>query len=474
MKKKSVILSLLISTLVILSGCEKKDNGPTATGQSGPIVMQIWTTEQSTFLQALTREFLSALDNSGLKMNVIEFSSEKELNKFLLNKMSEGDGPDIIYTNGNWIAQNKEKLSPRVQDEGLNITNFKNTFVRSAQETLTGNGEIYGVPLGVETLALIYNEEHLLDRLPDKNMPSKTWKEFKEDSIALTKPDNSFQRFAFSGGALGRFDNIKYGFDIMENMMLQAGVKFFTEDGSLATFHTSVGATEDGKKENLGITVVDFFTSFADPRFKNYSWSEFLAHPESEQKNFEAFANGKVSMIFGYSHDLKSIKNLIKEDTGLFNKKISEKNIQVTYLPQFEDPNLSPSRVVIGNVKALAIPKTSKYKETAWRFLKFAIRKENLQNFYKETQIPTPRVDLIPEQENDPQIGIFVRQAKYAKSNILHWPREEVAAEFEKMILAINQGKTNISSALNTVGTNINKFLKSHLERVNEIGQFKK
>ena len=154
-------------------------------------------------------------------------------------------------------------------------------------------------------------------------------------------------------------------------------------------------------------------------------------------------------------------------------KKISEKNIQVTYLPQFEDPNLSPSRVVIGKVKALAVPKTSKYKETAWRFLKFAIRKENLQNFYKETQIPTPRVDLIPEQENDPQIGIYVRQAKYAKSHILAWPRENIISEFDKMILLINKGKTNISKALNAIGTNINTALKSHLQRKSEIAPSK-
>jgi len=71
--------------------------------------------------------------------------------------MSESTGPDIVLTNGEWVAYNKNKLVPRLNDVSFTPDLFRNTFVRSANETLIQDEMVYGVPLGVDTLGIIYN-----------------------------------------------------------------------------------------------------------------------------------------------------------------------------------------------------------------------------------------------------------------------------------------------------------------------------
>ena len=97
--------------------------------------------------------------------------------------------------------------------------------------------------------------------------PGRTWSEFQEDVIALTKTDNSFSRFAFSAAALGCLDNVGYGFEILENIFLQTGVPWFSSDGQQAKVDKTTGLV-NGRNENLGEQALDFFTSFADDRFR--------------------------------------------------------------------------------------------------------------------------------------------------------------------------------------------------------------
>lgn len=471
MIKRIWIVFVLVLVSVLTVGCE--DRNPElepGVDPSQPQILEIWTDSHKSFIEALAREFLAEVERQYVQVKVVEFEDHEQLNDFLIRSMAEGFGPDVIYTKGDWVGRNYGKLLSRDGDETFTPELFRATFVRAANESLIQEGRIYGVPMAVDSLGLFYNEEHILDRLPERNVPGKTWNEIKEDASFLTKQDNSFARFSASGIALGRMDNILYSFDIVENMILQFGGSFFTEDSREASFYRTT-AQVDGRPVNVGVEAVNLFTSFADARFKHYSWNEFLAHPETIYKNFEAFAQGTTSMVIGYSGDMKVIKSIIENQQKSRQKTISPNDIRVTFFPQLVDTSVGGTRVVLGKVYAMAVPKTTKNSILSWNFLKFSIRKENLKAFFDETKLPTPRLDMLAEQQVDPQVGIFVRQAKYARSNIFPFfvSRDNIIAGFSKVIISVNEGKGNTDTGLKSLESLVNNEMLTQIKLLSEI-----
>ncbi|MBT3349497.1 extracellular solute-binding protein [bacterium] len=448
MKKFLAVVVLLILGFSF-SACKKRDVGMAGMLPEGTVLkMQIWTAQEPDFIAALGREFLSVAQTPGLQVHVISFDSDAELQHELAEKMAEGRGPDVIFTAGDWIHQNSKKLVPLLQDETFSAQNFQNTFVHAAAESMIFENQIWGIPMAVDSLAVIFNEEHLIDRLQDRNSPAATWTDFKSDVEQLTKTDNSITRFLVSGAAIGRADNLNYGVEILENLMLQIGTTFFEPENAVARFATSAGVMSDGTRANLGEEALQFFVSFASPKYKNFSWNELIATSETSGRDFAPFLQGKVSMIFGKSRDLKFLKKLSGEQDRSGEKLISEKNIKVAFLPQFEDPAQTHTRDVVADVWAFAVPRGAQNEEMSWSFLKFSGKKENAVSFHNSTLLPTARLDLIAEQGDEPNLGIFARQAKFSKNNFVPISRDTFSQEFSKLIFALNENQVSIETGL--------------------------
>jgi len=446
------------------SGCKEKEE-PVRIVPAGQIArMQIWTAKEPEAIEALAREFVSAANIPGLLMNVVRFDSDEVLQRALLDKLAEGTGPDIVLTDGEWIGGNIKKLIPLETTEGFGIPEYGASFVRIAPELLIQDNEIYGVPLAVETLALVYNEEHLIDRLENRNQPGRTWQEFRQDVEALTEQDKSFSRFARSGVAMGRVDNVLHGEALLENIMLQYGTPFFSEDNTAATFASTMGVTPEGRRQNFGIESLKFFTSFANGQYKNFSWNEHLASRDDINQNFSSFVHGDVSMVFAYPEDVKRIRRLINANKNLLSGTISEKNMRVALIPQLIDTENTSSRVVLGRLLAGAVPRTTKYPNQAWRFLKFLSKRDAQSGFHDATGIPTARLDLITEQAADPERGVFVRQAKIARSNLIPTDKALFHQELATIVQRINEGG-NEEALLRSLELEITRARQDELKR---------
>ena len=174
-------------------------------------------------------------------------------------------------------------------------------------------------------------------------------------------------------------------------------------------------------------------------------------------------------MVFGFARDLARIKELLAKKKQTGEKLISKKVIRVGFLPQFGDPRSSGSRKVIANVLAFSVPRTTQNPDIAWRFLKFAARKENLRSFYNAVKLPTARLDLITEQASDPDIGIFVRQAKFARSNLFPMPRNQFQSGFEQLVSEVNAGKTGTEKGLYGLEQKFTNQLQRRLKRESAI-----
>ncbi len=427
---KKIAFVLILCSFWIL-GCEKKE--PELPQISGRL--DIWASSDVDFWEALGREFVSIFDSSSLSVRVIAFESEEELTQMLPGAIFQKKGPDILVTSGDWIAHNREKLIPLTNDESLQPEKFDEYFVPAVKEALVENQSIWGVPLGVETLAVIYNGGHFTEEFGEATEVGDTWEKFREQVEALNRKDNSFQRFSRSGGAIGRVDNINRGAETFFELFLQLTGNLFSEDGMEASFAENKGVLSTGERVNFALQALKFYLGFSNPGVSYHSWNELLVSPESQYKDFEAFVKGEVSLVFGTPRDFRAIQTLF---STLSNQKlIPQNNVRIGFLPQFQSPDETSVRNVLGSIEALSVPVSSRDSQLAWQFLKFAMRSENLQGFFKSTGIPSPRADMLLQQEAMPFMEVFARQAKVATGKVFPIAYKDILFASKQLVLRV-------------------------------------
>lgn len=170
-------------------------------------------------------------------------------------------------------------------------------------------------------------------------------------------------------------------------------------------------------------------------------------------------------MVIAKSKDLPLLQSIINDLESSDQPFINDQNIRVTFLPQIDDPQLSPNRKVVADIKALAVTRDSRYPDTAWRFLKFAISRDNLQKWHEETLMPSPRLDLLLEQEQVPLVGIYVRQAKFARANLMPVPKMYFYEALRPNVEAINAGRMSTSKALENAAMTVTNILQNDIAR---------
>jgi len=316
---KILIIVLVLLTPVILSACTKKcpapkDNIPgTSTfrtdcpyeedgSQSGQKQLDFYFVYDNT---DAFKEQIQAFQskNPGLVIRTKKFSNLQEYEDLVINEIAQGEGPDVLMVHNSWIPKHYKKLLPLPLDQpiSMNAELFRQTFFQVAADDLIVDEQIYGMPLAIDNLAIFYNKAYFKDLLATTDKPGELWENIKEQVFELTKKNNSPERFALSGIALGRGDNISSAVDILLAMMIQYGTQFYDEKVEKATFADSQGAATGGI-DKPGLEAFKLFTSFALPSYKNYSWNEYITGFAPEEKEVNPFVRGKVAMIIGYPY----------------------------------------------------------------------------------------------------------------------------------------------------------------------------
>ncbi|MBI2506879.1 MAG: extracellular solute-binding protein, partial [Candidatus Colwellbacteria bacterium] len=139
----------------------------------------------------------------------------------LINALAAGKGPDIFMLNNRWLVKHADKITP-LPAEKMSANAFKGLFPQVAEYDLLSNeGQIYGLPLSVDTLALFYNQD-IFDR-SGVALPPRTWDEFLTVIPKVRKVDTG-GNLTLSAAALGGpSENIENAADILALLMLQTG-----------------------------------------------------------------------------------------------------------------------------------------------------------------------------------------------------------------------------------------------------------
>lgn len=464
--KKIIVFSLLISIVLSFSACRTKEEGETSTGTTTTTTSQkkeivFWNLfDNSDSLKGQIQAFESA--HPSVRVTYKKFVNVEEYWDTILNELAEGEGPDVFAVNNNWIQKHYKKFYP-MPIEGMEIPMnpeiFRQTFFNVAEEDLIIDESILGIPLSIDSLALYYNKEIFGDNIINSDEPAGTWEELKEQVVALTKTDNSPERFGLSAIAMGRSDNILRANDILYMLMLQHETLFYDDTNTKAIFATKQGVAEGtGKAYYPAIEALDLYTSFGLPSYRNYTWNEFITGMAPDEKELNPFVRGKVAMIFGYSFLYSQLSDAIQGQTKTGGTHINLEDIGIAAAPQLYKYEETGKQDAYANYFPLVVSRNTESPTEAWNLLLYLSSADSLQTYHEKTNKPTSRKDMGDAQSIEPLWGVFARQASYAK-NLQLFDYENFNDYFVEAIQSVVKSKKTSQEALLLAQKRVNCIL---------------
>jgi len=399
-----------------------------------PVNLTMWVTSNAGAYTALIRQYNAIRPYIRITLETIP---SEEYAAQLKDAWARGRGPDIFELPASSIGEfQTDFLAPmppattvysyfakrvlfRNEVEiskdtiaSLTIPQIQQLFVDVVAEDVIRDGQVYGLPLSIDTLVLYYNRDLL--RGANIVAPPTTWLQVSALTPKLTSADDQ-ANIIQSGIAIGTGKNTTHAADIMSLLFLQDGVSMTTPNG-MVQLDDSV--TADG--QNLGVNALSFYTSFASPNKPTYAWN--LKQPDS----LDAFSRGKTAMYIGYAADREYIRS---------NGSV---NFGVAPIPHLtadgkdSSPTGQAQQVNYGNYNVLAAFQRSPNTNEAWNFIQYVTRQDSLEKLFigQTGQVGALR-SVIAEQAQDTELGVFAQQAISARS----WYRGRSASTAEQAIV---------------------------------------
>lgn len=415
------VISFIVLMIVVFAGL--LPGGKTPTPQSAGALVIWGVAEPSREMDALLRDYTATYGGS---ISYQQFS-ESEYETRLLDALAAGRGPDIFQIRNTWTARYLDKIEA-VPVEMFSLRNLEETVVDVVRHDMAVNDRIYGLPLSVDTLALLYNRD--IFNTEGVALPPSTWDEFALVSQRLTKKQGVLGAITRSGAALGRADNIDHSKDIVSLLMMQGGEAMSDIESNEALFNRAGG-----------VNAVNFYASFAQLGNANQSWD--AGFPSSR----EAFAQGRVAMLLAYASDIPFIQS-----------RAPQLRFAVANAPQ---PAGAAQRINYASYWSFAVSRQSKNIVGAWQFLiTTQYYNERLLQYFVETNKAPAQRALIPRFQTSPVLGVYADQNLSARN---WYQRDEAAVRrvFSTMVHSILNGTLDASRAVQQGAIEVSAILRT-------------
>lgn len=436
MKNKFKITALLLLAILIVStglGC-KSCSKDEANENIPPVTLNFWGLwDDESVYGPIIDAYKTTHPN--VNINYQKFTYD-EYEDQLINALAAGRGPDIWMVHHTWLPKHSDKIAC-APPELISGQEFQSTFVDVVGYDFMIEDYACGVALSVDTLALYYNKDlfntaHLTEAPAD-------WNTFKENVEKLTKLDD-WGNIVQSGAAIGTSDNVNRAVDILYLLMLQNGTQMIDPETNRAAFNQYQNIEGQGSY-NPGLVALQFYTDFASPRKKVYSWNPTLPN------SIESFTSEKTAMMFNYFYQQAELE-----------AKAPRLNYAVAPMPQIKG---AQKEINYPNYWGYVVSSASENKADAWSFLAFMANKDSSKLYLDQTKRPAARRDLIQEQLQDPNLKIFAAQAITARS----WMQiDEVATEeiFNKTIDDVVLERKTAEEALKNAATQVDTIMAGY------------
>ena len=418
-----VVLILILIIFGILPGL--KDEDPRASIKTN---LEFWGVFDSDEAYKTAIASFNAV-YPAVTVNYRRFSNGADYERTLLDALASGKGPDIFMMRSRALPRDINKIVP-VSAAKFSILGLRNLFPQVVEQDFVSAGAIYALPVSIDTLALYYNQEHF-DAAAIVSPPS-TWEDFSGLIPKLLKKDKDGKITRAAASIGGSADSVETAPDILSLLMLQGGTEMVDAGFSRAEF-----ASLEGEK------ALGFYIEFSDPESAVYTWNDSMG------SSLDAFAEEKLSMMFGYA---SASARIMAKNPFL--------DFAVAATPQLEETE----RVIsYPDYWGYAVSRQSKKQGLAWDFiLNFATVKDNAKSFVEKTGRPPALRSLIDEKSNDPELSVFAKQALTARS----WAEADpdaVSSAFSEAIKSVTSGSATVGDALDKAEREVTNLMKRRL-----------
>jgi len=434
---------------VALSGCTKQS----ANTSSDKLV--VWSFEPADIWTPIKESFEAK--NKGYTLEYHQETLDSGYENRVLNSILSGNGPDVWSMPNDWVYRHKDKLTPRPVDGDQ--VELNDQFVPSIKQSVFFDNNIYALSPTAEPLVIYYNEElanqavneyyaahpgdtnaekrEHVQNLFNQGIPT-TWTGFAEAAQIFTKKQgNTIVR---SGVAMGT-DRITYGIDTLYLLMLQNQTKIFADDLNMSMVNLPV-ETPKATTETPGERALEFYTSFANPKNANYSWNNSLGN------DIDAFAHGKVVMMFGYDE----LQNTLAQKYPNFSYK-------KTSVPQINDDY--DKFVDYAKFNAFGVSNLSNNPTLAWSLVD-SLATDFSGDFAAATRLYTSAKatdyssNIADRATDNPEKNSLAKAQSLVKGR---YPKE-IDDLFKDAVFAVNKGAQAPQGALDLIASKITDILR--------------
>jgi len=422
-----IVLFFILIFLGVIPGLKKQTGGGFQIGGGQQIELYFWGVKEANpnnAIQTLIDEYAKIAPN--IKINYQEFDDAGVYEKTLVDALATFKAPDIFMIHNSWLPKHYNKINP-IPENYLSLSYFQQAFPYVAEQDFVNSSsrKIYALPLYIDTIALIYNKD-LLDAKAITILPT-TWSQF-QNLIPQLKTFNQFGQIDKPAAAIGGSEkSIHSASDFLSLLMMQFGSQIKDQDRQISFGQEALNA-------------LNFYLQFANPASPYYTWNDNFNY------SLDSFAQGSTAIIFDYATQIPLIKN-----------KNPYLRIGIAPIPQIDNASQPFS---YANYWGLSVSNQSKKPDLAWSFILYATANPQASETYLQiTKLPPALKTLIEKYKNDPEIGIFAKQALIARS-WLQTDNNIVKQVFSNMIESILSGRLNPDQALKQAENEINELLR--------------
>jgi multiple sugar transport system substrate-binding protein len=383
-KRRAGLTAFALLSVVTLTGFGCRPQDPNADLGAG-VTLVVWGLWQGS--EEMAPIISSFEETYGVKIEYKKIASVADYERRLLQALAERRGPDVFVIHHTWVEGKRGLMSPApptVIDERA----LREEFVDVVAADVLRDGDIYALPASVDTLALYYNKDQLA--AAGIARPPQTWDELQQVVERLTSVSR-FGTIEQSAITLGTAGNINRAADILQLLMLQSGLSFVGEQGSISL------------SGDAGARALTFYTDFANKSKQVYTWDL------QQDYSLDAFAEGETAMMINYSYQLPTIK-----------AKNPRLNFAVAPMPQIADSKI----INFAAYWPFAISRQTQVPDVAWRFVRYLSSAPVAAQLNATAGTPPARRDSIAPVARDPVLGVFAEQVLTAAT----WPRTDIVA----------------------------------------------
>ncbi|MEK7213220.1 MAG: extracellular solute-binding protein [Patescibacteria group bacterium] len=410
---KKVFLVLALAMTIVLAGFGCKGLSATQQAATKPVTLEYWTVfDDVDAIKSMINSYRAT--RPYLTVNIRQLRVD-EFYQRLVEALAEDRGPDIVSIRSKALRAFQSKLAPMPASfNDTTVVIEKTTFgqntvvtqtvkplltpsqldkeyVQAVKNDVILDGQIYGLPLSLDTMAIYYNKD-LLDRssVPE---PPKTWEEFAVAVKKITKYDKQTNKITQSGAALGAGNNIPGADDLLSILFAQSGVDFVNRGG--AAVFNSVPQNKERGVETPSMGVMNFYTDFANSTRDTYTWNEEMPNA------LDKFVNGSLGFFFGYAYHYPIIKSRAPQ-------------LNFGLLPMLQ---LNAERPVnAANYWVQAVVGKSPRQNEAWGLIDYLAHSPANKIYLDATNRPTALRLYVAAQKEKEELAPFIDGALIAKS----------------------------------------------------------